>query len=201
MKGFKQCSKGHFFKEDLSECPYCPKASSAFNQDDKTKVVGAGLDKTSVGEKTELYGGEAVGTPNITPPKRDLNRTFIQEVEEKVVNGNVKEVIHQRPTRKITGWIISYTLDPMGIDYRIFEGNNRLGRNTDNDIVVAGDPSVSGHHATLLCKTGRFYLKDEMAANGTFVNGEEMEIGHPVEVKDGDVIRLGKTEFKFKSPL
>ena len=24
MKGFKQCEKGHFYKEDKKVCPYCP---------------------------------------------------------------------------------------------------------------------------------------------------------------------------------
>ena len=24
MKGFKQCSRGHFYKDTLSECAYCP---------------------------------------------------------------------------------------------------------------------------------------------------------------------------------
>ena len=24
MKGFNQCRKGHFYKESLSNCPYCP---------------------------------------------------------------------------------------------------------------------------------------------------------------------------------
>jgi hypothetical protein len=24
MNGFKKCDNGHFYKEDLSACPYCP---------------------------------------------------------------------------------------------------------------------------------------------------------------------------------
>jgi pSer/pThr/pTyr-binding forkhead associated (FHA) protein len=41
-----------------------------------------------------------------------------------------------------------------------------------------------------------------MTANGTYLNGEEMEIGKPYELKDGDDIRLGNTTtFKFKSAL
>jgi len=25
MEGFKKCSKGHFYREDKANCPYCPK--------------------------------------------------------------------------------------------------------------------------------------------------------------------------------
>ena len=89
----------------------------------------------------------------------------------------------------------------MGIDYRVYEGNNTIGRKADNDITVASDSSISSRHATLLFKKGRFFVRDEMAANGTFINNEELEIGQPYELKDGDELKLGNTVFKFKSPL
>lgn len=202
MKGYKQCEKGHYFKEELSECPYCPKGSPSSSVDDKTKIQGG--DMTQVGDKTQIFGGGSAQPPSIqvTPSaKRDLNKTFIQEVEEQEVGGVVKEVVHQRSTRKIVGWLISYSLDPMGIDFRLFEGNNTLGRNPGNDVTIAGDPSISGHHATILFKKGNFYIKDEMAANGTFIDGEELSIGQPYEMSDGCEIRLGNSVFKFKTPL
>lgn len=204
MKGYKQCDKGHYFKEDLSECPYCPKGSGGGN-DDKTRVQGdlGSNERTELGDKTQVFGSAPSQQPvSVTPPPpRDLNKTFIQEVEEVSQGGEVKEVVHQRATRKIVGWIISYTLDPMGLDFRLYEGNNTIGRNPGSDVTIAGDPSVSGHHATLLFKKGRFYLKDEMAANGTFINDEEIEVGQPYEIKDGDNLRIGNTVFKFKTPV
>jgi hypothetical protein len=206
MKGYRQCDKGHYFKEELSECPYCPKGAAGVGGDDKTKVQGGQHESTSLGDKTQVFGG--AGANPVQPPvavnppaKRDLNKTFIQEVEEVKEGGEVKEVVHQRATRKIVGWLISYTLDPMGIDYRLYEGNNTIGRNPGNDMIIAGDPSISGHHATLLFKKGSFYLKDEMAANGTFINDEELEVGQPHAVQDGDTLRFGNSVFKFKTPL
>jgi hypothetical protein len=207
MKGYKQCEKGHFYKEDLTECPYCPKPAGGGGADDKTKVQGdmGGNEKTSLGDKTQVFGGGMSQNPNpvsVNPPaKRDLNKTFIQEVEEVGEGEDKKAVVSQRSTRKIVGWIISYTLDAMGIDYRLYEGNNTIGRNAGNDVTIAGDPSISGHHATILFKKGKYYLKDEMAANGTFINDEEIEVGQPVEVMDGDTLKFGKSVFKFKSPL
>jgi hypothetical protein len=206
MKGYKQCEKGHYFKDELHECPYCPKGSGSgsVGHDDKTKVQGGGNDSTSVGDKTQVFGaGNPQQQPlNINPSvKRDLNKTFIQEVEELNEGGEIKEVVHQRATRRIVGWLISYSLDPMGIDYRIYEGNNTIGRNPGNDMTIAGDSSISGHHGTILFKKGRYYLKDEMAANGSYVNDNELEVGQPHEIFDGDTLRLGNSVFKFKSPL
>ena len=40
-----------------------------------------------------------------------------------------------------------------------------------------------------------------MSANGSFLNSEDMEIGKPYELKDGDELRLGNAVFKFKSAL
>ena len=202
MKGFKQCANGHFYKEEFSECPYCPK-SSGQSPEAKTMINGP-QEQTGIGDKTQLFGSgvSSPAAPVVNAPKRDLNKTYIQEVEEvESASGEIKEKVSERPTRKIVGWLISYTLDAMGIDFRLYEGNNTLGRNPDNDIIIASDHSISGRHATILFKKGKFYVKDEMAANGTFINDEEIEIGQPTEFVDGDVLRLGNTAFKFKTPL
>lgn len=220
MEGFKQCENGHFFKEELSECPYCPKSGSKpaggagspndktqFSAGDKTQFMSG--DKTaeynvgSFGDKTRVASSPSASPRPNTPPARDLSKTFIQEVEtvDEGEGKGSKEVVRQRSTRRIVGWLISYTLDPMGIDYRIYEGNNSIGRTAENDITVAADSSISSRHATILFKKGRFFVRDEMAANGTFINEEELDIGQPVEMKDGDDLKVGNTVFKFKSPL
>ena len=47
MKGFKRCEKGHMYKENVADCPYCQKGSTKSN--DKTEVAGnAKLDKTEI---------------------------------------------------------------------------------------------------------------------------------------------------------
>jgi pSer/pThr/pTyr-binding forkhead associated (FHA) protein len=90
----------------------------------------------------------------------------------------------------------------MGLDFRIYEGNNTIGRDPENTITVASDSAISGKHVTILFRMNKFYIKDEMAVNGTFLNEELIEIGKPYELNDGDTIRLGGTSlFKFKSAL
>ena len=199
MKGFKRCEKGHMYKENVAECPYCPKGSTKSN--DKTEVAGdAKLDKTEIfvdsSPKTEEVKQKmpvARKIPN--DESQDLNKTFIQGVTE----DDSKEESSPRSTRKLMGWIVSFSNDPMGIDYKIYEGRNFLGTSSKLDITIGGDQSISGNHALILCRKQKFWIKDEMSSNGTFLNEEEIEPNESPELKDGDNIKIGSTIFKFKT--
>jgi hypothetical protein len=221
MNGFKKCDNGHFYKEDLSSCPYCPGGTGASNNssgNDLNKTIVAGGGNTSAAsdsaktqvfgsqsshdgsDQTKVFGSGSADAPG--QPKRDLNRTYIAGVTDEdstsVAGGNVSIDSVPRSARRIVGWILSYTLDPMGVDYRIYEGNNSIGREAGNSITITKDTTISGKHANILYKKGKFYIKDEMAANGTFVNDEELEIEKAYPLKDGDVIKLANTTFIFK---
>lgn len=216
MNGFKKCENGHFFKEDLSACPYCPSSkgastnASSSNDLNKTMVAGASNNTSHDSAKTDVFGSQnngdqtkvfGAGAGVSSQPKRDLNRTYIGGVTDAEESGEGGSKIESTPrsTRKIVGWIISYSLDPMGVDYRIYEGNNSIGRDAGNSITITKDPTISGKHVNILYKKGSFWIKDEMAANGTFVNGDELEIEKAYPLTDGDEIRLANTVFKFKS--
>ena len=213
MNGFKQCANGHFYKEDIPSCPYCPSgtqsSSSSSSNMDRTVVPGSG----NIDDKTQVFGGQSGNStsdstvfgsnPNASDSNaapRDLNRTYIAGVTDSVsADGSTIQEISPRAARKIVGWILSYTLDPMGVDYRIYEGSNSIGRDPENTITITKDPAISGQHVNILYKSGKFYIKDKMTANGTFLNGEELEVERAYDLADGDMLRLGNTEFKFKS--
>lgn len=210
MKGFKRCEKGHMYKDNLSECPYCPKTGSSNSSNESKTEFAAGAKPSSDGnkfDKTEIFVDNQTKTetpkkptPKATTPKakpsesEDLNRTFIQGVTD--TNDSSPKA---RSTRKLMGWIVTYSNDPMGIDFKIFEGRNFLGSNSKADITIGGDQSISGNHALVLCKKNKFWLRDEMSSNGTFLNNEELEPNESPELKDGDEIKLGSTTFKFKT--
>lgn len=221
MNGFKKCDNGHFYKEDLNACPYCPGGSIASknvggNDLNKTIVAGTGMTQGgSDNAKTQVFGSQSgnagsdqtkvFGSGNSAAPgqpKRDLNRTYIAGVTDEdstsASGGNATFDSTPRSARRIVGWVLSYTLDPMGVDYRIYEGNNSIGRDPGNSITITKDTTISGKHANILYKKGKFYIKDEMAANGTYVNDEELEIEKAYPLTDGDIIKLANTVFIFK---
>jgi len=203
MNNYQQCPNGHYYKNELSSCPYCPNAnqSGASSSLDRTAINANNSSNDPLG-KTQIIGDQGSSQNDKTMVfgsnngKRDLSRTFISEVSD-VSDGESKVI--KRSTRKLTGWLISYSIDSMGVDFKIFEGNNTIGRDKENNISITTDDTLSGHHATILNKKNIFYLKDEMAANGTFLNGVELEIGKPYEIKDKDQIRVGATILKFHS--
>ncbi len=212
MKGFKRCPSGHFFKEELSGCPHCSNTSS--NQDlgatkatsgnetnfDKTQIFGgkgqnidAPTQVVEGNDKTQVFGAK----PNPSGAKRDLNKTYIGGMSDESSDEGI--ISQPRAARMITGWLVSFTLDNMGVDYRIYEGNNTIGRDPANSISITADSTISSKHANILHKKGKFWIKDEMAANGTFVNNEEIEIEKAYPINDGDEIKLGDTIFTFKT--
>lgn len=50
---------------------------------------------------------------------------------------------------------------------------------------------ISRRHAAIKLKRRRIELIDLKSSNGTFLNGERIEAGVPMQVRDGDEIRMG----------
>jgi len=72
------------------------------------------------------------------------------------------------------------------------KGDTVVGR-VDGDITFPHDDYMSGRHASLIRRDGKFVLVDEGSRNGSFVR-----IKKEAELKPGDFILLGKQLFKFE---
>ncbi|MCW2550729.1 MAG: ABC-type multidrug transport system, ATPase component [Mycobacterium sp.] len=72
-------------------------------------------------------------------------------------------------------------------------GGIKIGRATDNDIVVP-DVLASRHHATLVPGPGGTQIVDNRSINGTFVNGQRVE---STTLHDGDVVTIGNIDLVF----
>ncbi|MDO4481718.1 MAG: FHA domain-containing protein [Bacillota bacterium] len=62
---------------------------------------------------------------------------------------------------------------------------------------VVNDIFASRNHAVLTFKK-EFYLKDLDSKNGSFINERQIISGVSVPLEDGDMLRFGKSEFKFR---
>jgi len=71
-----------------------------------------------------------------------------------------------------------------------------VGRDSDNDIVLA-EITVSRCHALLLTRAGHVAVMDLRSANGTFVNGVQVQPDAPVRLADGDVVRIGQVVARY----
>jgi len=76
------------------------------------------------------------------------------------------------------------------------EGEATIGRDSDNQIVV-DDTTVSGRHAAIEFRGGRWWLEDLGSTNGTWVNQRRVTDALPVE--SGDVIQVGRVSLRLSS--
>jgi pSer/pThr/pTyr-binding forkhead associated (FHA) protein len=62
---------------------------------------------------------------------------------------------------------------------------------------ISDDPAVSTRHAELALRGGAFVVTDLGSTNGTFVNSQR--IAQPTRLGDGDLLRFGNTQMKFRT--
>jgi hypothetical protein len=70
-----------------------------------------------------------------------------------------------------------------------------IGRAEGCDIGLFGDNGVERTHARIVHKDHRYLLLDAGTPGGTYVN--DQRISQPTALRDGDVIRLGKSLLRF----
>ena len=75
-------------------------------------------------------------------------------------------------------------------------GGLSIGRSRDADVQI-DDRYASGIHARIFSRDGRSYVEDMDSTNGTLLNDAELK--GEAELLDGDVVRIGDTEFRFEA--
>jgi predicted component of type VI protein secretion system len=73
-----------------------------------------------------------------------------------------------------------------------------IGRAPNSDILLSKDKLTSRRHATVRYENGNYVLRDERSANGTFVNGQQIEELVPRVLQEGDHIGIGEHELLFR---
>jgi predicted component of type VI protein secretion system len=95
----------------------------------------------------------------------------------------------QRPFGKL---IVIYGAH-LGKQYHLSPKRMLIGRTERSDIFI-DDSSVSREHAFIEGRDGRFILEDLKSTNGTFINGEFVDVR---VLNHGDKIRIGNTVLQF----
>jgi hypothetical protein len=153
------------------------------DDNDKTRIFYRGMPIEDKDDHTKITTGAQNNPEKEEPSSPDSDSTIIHGMGTSTAK------------RKLVGWLVSFTLEETGRDFRLFEGKNMLGRNLSNDIRISQDGKISGIHATILFRGESFHVKDEMATNPSYHNDEEIKPGQTVEVKDGDALKFGSNIF------
>jgi FHA domain len=81
-----------------------------------------------------------------------------------------------------------------GARFDLFGGLS-IGRSGEADVQIE-DRYASGLHARIYSHGGLFYVEDLKSTNGTLLN--DQPLGGEAELTEGDLIRIGDTEFRFE---
>ena len=77
-----------------------------------------------------------------------------------------------------------------GETYPLRSPRTRIGRNSDNDIIVSNDDRISRYHAEILVEGDKLMILDCGSRNGVWLDGER--IAMRTELKPNNPVRLGK---------
>ena len=84
-------------------------------------------------------------------------------------------------------------------EYPLDKAEISIGRAPNSDILLSKDKLTSRRHATVRYENGNYVLRDERSANGTFVNGQQIEEMVPRVLEEGDHVGIGEHELLFRS--
>ncbi len=134
--------------------------------------------------KAELSGDSPKEAP--APAKKDATAPPAEE-ERKSRGAGKKRIGAGHPT------LVAVTTHLAGTEFPITSDTAILGRTGENDIKV-DHHSISRNHAKVVVKDGQVRMVDLQSKNGIRVNGEYWEESI---LKSGDIIELGKVQFRF----
>lgn len=187
----KKCANGHLYDPAIygDKCPFCPsptgstKVNTDFQEGLGTKVLGG--DEPKPTETIGINGNDAAG-----------GATVIRHV-----GGTVTGETGVSENRRLVGLLVSYSANPTGEVYKVYEGRTTIGRDRTCDIPFPNDSHMSAKHLLIqyVEAKGAFRAQeyDKGSANGSYVNGQVYVLGDVIDLKNNDVIVIGGTKFIF----
>lgn len=216
MIDMKRCERGHFFDASkFTSCPYCNSVenTASVNLYDSNSAIPPTMpvaggqapnagDFGGIGKTMPLGAGQAAQSPGggKTMPLGVRQPAPAAENDIKTV-AVIRKRVHNDDNvgiNPVAGWLVCTQGSDKGRDYRIYAGNNFIGRSDSMDICIHGDDSVSREkHACVSYddKKNKFYIYQGDSRGLVYVNDETVFV--PQLLNPYDVIEIGKTKLLF----
>ena len=94
--------------------------------------------------------------------------------------------------------LIGMSGDVKGKTFPIDRDAMTIGRSKDNTICI-DNPTVSGHHCSIIRDGERFVLRDLESTNGTRLNAKDVKGESKLRPKD--LVQVGSVEFMFDAEM
>ncbi len=127
------------------------------------------------------------------------NMKLSEEEEEKMPAGFEPPVeILEEEVEPVCGWLVCISGARVGMDYKIHNGKNFVGRGDDMDIQILGDNEINRkNHAVIVYdrKKRNTVILPGDSSGLAYLNEEAVYV--PTELKPYDTIEMGKSRFLF----
>lgn len=207
------CAAGlHQVDSQWTKCPYCEadkkkgERSSRVVPDPPPPRAAAAAPpsrrSTLIDEPAQAAGDAAAPLPpqqsaaDVSPGSRRHTKVDSGPVgsPERAVGGG----------RRIVGVLSTFTWTRLGELYPVRDGRNYAGSGVVSaandapcDILVTEDATMSSAHFLILCQGSKVTISDNHSTNGTFVNGEQIDM-RGIDLPDNALIKAGATLFTFQ---
>lgn len=173
----KQCANGHIYDErKFARCPYCDNTLSNFG-------VTRPLAEPS---------GSSPAFPKTIPLRESTKPTEIGVTT--ALNSSESGI---NPVR---GWLVVTEGQKKGASFEIHSEKNTIGRGAGFSVSLSFDSAASKEGDAIIsysARQNRFFLSPGEGKNNVYLNGEIFL--QPSEIKDYDVLEIGKTKLVFRS--
>ena len=180
-----ECPNGHYYNAAVhASCPECAKAGMNAGEGNFPKTTPPGVDTPAQG----AVMGHTMPVNNYSIPSGGNGATpFVPTVP----GGNLAADGQLEP---VVGWLVCIDGPLRGVDFRIHDGYNYIGRE-EGDIHIHGDDQISRQkHAVIsfYAKRQTFHVGPADGRNIIELNDEP--VFSPVEMKSFDVLTVGSTK-------
>ncbi|MBQ9366653.1 MAG: FHA domain-containing protein [Victivallales bacterium] len=93
---------------------------------------------------------------------------------------------------------LEFDLDGNQSKVELQKETTMIGRATEADLRFEDD-EMSRKHCSIIQKDGKFFVRDENATNGTFLNDQLLNASELYELKNEDELRVGNTYLTFRA--
>lgn len=190
-----KCQNGHFYSsETFDGCPYCSSVNST-----STFSVGQNIISDPIVYTNHALTDAYDKTIAKDPMRQDFDTDKTIKYSE-VSDDNVKTqrfVNGISKVQPVVGWLVCTCGSERGRDYRVYSEKNFIGRDYSMEIIIANDKTVANkNHACIVF--------DPLSCFFTLINGDGVDtrindnpVFSPVQLTDGDKIRIGSSEYIF----
>ncbi len=93
---------------------------------------------------------------------------------------------------------LEFDLDGNQSKVELQKETTMIGRAKEADLRFEDD-EMSRKHCSIIQKDGKFFVRDENATNGTFLNDQLLNASELYELKNEDELRVGNTYLTFRA--